>query len=108
MTDMDEIVEFLTARLEEREESSGRIHRVSKLFPEDACWRGISGGQACDCPEPERIRREVAAQRAILGFWETAERNAADEGLEYMTLVVKELVAVYAEHPEFKDDWIKW
>lgn len=123
---MDELTAFVTARLDE-DEAAPDVHG-------DGCalhaWLRNDVPSACDCGYPARVLREVAAKRAILITHHlevirqpdtpfnpyTGEPNtpAYDGNCETCGWfdpnhggceTVRDLTAVYGDHPDYRQEW---
>ena len=97
MERMDDLAAFCAARLDEDE---GRAKGWAE--PGGAHWPWLE----------TRVLREVAAGRAILAEYgriaESARRypNAANAAaLIAMQTAVRHLVAVYSDHPDYRQEW---
>ncbi len=80
----DDLVAFLTARLDEDE------RELEKDPPVGLGYANL----------PARMRREVAAKRAILAQWE-----AMPPGSPMLVFVLYNLAAVYGDHPDYRPEW---
>ena len=115
------LVEFLKARLDEDEErarhSDDGAWVGGDLFRES--WHSASCGygllelmNACSCDVPERVLAEVAAKRAIIANFCRYDTEARATG-HYMDVgasgyaleAVEALAAVYADHPDYDQEW---
>ena len=92
---MSELTEFLLARIDEDHENADRY--VS-LFPE--------GDMA---PLFRRVLRECEAKRRIVEELEAVsddrERLADYDSVYGLRFAAQALAAVYADHPDYRDDW---
>lgn len=102
------IVEFLTARLDAEE----KIARAAYVTTEDwVAYQDPYGTARVTGMSGSRVLREVAAKRAIVAAWITADEMAGpypgtDAGHEmglHEALVL--LAQPYAEHPDFDPAW---
>ena len=111
------ITEFLEARIAEDEAAIDR--RGS--YPHS--WHGtdVAGSYNPQCPDcigvagRERVLAECAAKRFILTMHQTYARVAAERtgiqafgaecGREVTGDVLKPLAAVYASHPDYRQEW---
>ncbi len=94
MTAGMDLVEFLRARLDER--------AAVQLIHSDNCYPGPGDDDVmvCHCyssDEEKLIRAEVAAQRAVIDW-------CVAEGRWYLGPVMH-LAAVYADHPDYREEW---
>jgi len=121
------IVEFLTARLDEREywctpRAGERSHWIGPHDSEcDALVRdgyGDRGELPCSCGEPARVLADIAAKRAILELLDELlivspsghgndqiQINAALELAAERAKVMRLLASVYADHPDYREEW---
>lgn len=101
------IVEFLEARIAEDEAAAerGGYHNGGGTFSND--------NYGCLLIQPARILAECAAKRAIIerqrAIWEQAMdvtlndiEDDANEGLDF---AIRALAAVYADHPDYREEW---
>lgn len=86
-----QIVEFMRARLDE-DEAESRLEKYSQWWVNE------------DGPfDPDRVRIEITAKRAILARYESWAMGGED-GHPLTTIllgVVQALAAVYVDHPDF-------
>jgi hypothetical protein len=58
-------------------------------------------------PDPDRLLREVTAKHALVRLWRDAGRSSrSSTGCEVAEAMVRELVVVYSNHPEFDPVWL--
>jgi len=105
--DLDALVTFLLARLEE-DEVAARAHlRGGELLPfesivQTADHRARQG--------PLRVLREVTAKRAVIQMWRDSSHAQRDGLGDVRTDLVEEMIAamatVFAQHPDFDPDWL--
>lgn len=99
---MDELIEFLTARLDED---------AARHLGNHKCWweRNPFRSHWPDEDGPCRAIRDVEAKRAILAMWEKSNHDvnhAEGESRWYlMNEVVQALAAVYSDHADYRDEW---
>ncbi|MEU3527533.1 DUF6221 family protein [Streptomyces sp. NPDC038707] len=122
---MDELVEFLRARLDEDEQIAG-VAAGLQADPENG-W-GVSGHAITPHigvvhedearmhiarHDPARVLREADAKRQVIREWEDARATAeADQGdvsarvaLLAFTITLSALASVYADHPDYREEW---
>lgn len=102
------VVEFLLSRLDEDEAAAG-LEKYEAWWVED------------DSPfDPDRVRVEIAAKRAIIEIHHDEYEGRSGEGLrptcaqcgmpgEYNVswpcMTIRHLVSVYADHPDYNPKW---
>lgn len=89
---MTGLVEFFRDRLKDREEAADSIHSLG-------CAEIRIDG-ACDCGEPERVRREVEARRRMLEWHDRAFPHDDDPCTTQCLLVLPD-----ADHPDYLQEW---
>jgi hypothetical protein len=103
---MSDLVEFLTARLDEDEAAARAWLPIGN--PDAAAREHIARH------DPARVLREVEAKRAILAMWQepetdrylpTGEVVAQVAAADAIDSVVRELNAVYSDHPDYDEAW---
>lgn len=101
---MDDLVAFLAARLDGEEKYAHKIQE--QIDGRSAYWdqRGVS--------DPARMRREIAADRALLRAFGDAcafhqpYPDSFDAGYrDGLEVAVKLRAAVYSGHPDYNPDW---
>jgi hypothetical protein len=62
--------------------------------------------------DPARVLRDVEARRVIVNQYAEVEANDTDDAYEYadgwanaLGLAVRQLAAVYADHPSYREEW---
>ncbi|OPC84203.1 hypothetical protein B4N89_27665 [Embleya scabrispora] len=118
-----DLMVFLTARLDERERWAraaipGPWHAdggsVYTTHPTDEVT-GYCGGNAdhIAAHDPARVLRDVAAQRAIIG-WHFVQYDVPTDGTwvqvcrcgyDAPCATLRHLAAVYADHPDYQGEW---
>lgn len=115
------LTEFLLARIVEDEEwvprvldeyGDGDFGGSIEFGPADA-RRTVAYGPARFKAECEAKRRIVESTRfsddprSVVDFWLDPERRDLNPGLqvESLTIVLKHLAAVYADHPDYREEW---
>ena len=123
---MTDIVEFLRARLDEDEATARAVEPLGHNFDmggnrqdekiaavrisyasEDGYPRSRGDRNATEHlqrHDPARVLREVEAKRHLL---ECAEDDLDAGGAEgnWAEIVIETLAAVYADHPDYRDEW---
>lgn len=98
---MSDLVEFLRARIDEDRAaalahgSSGPSRHLRDVTPEPY-------------GEPGRVLAECEAKRAIVdGYWPATlnDLDASDENTPVPLWTIKVLAAVYADHPDYREEW---
>jgi hypothetical protein len=112
---VDDIAAFITARLDEKAEGAWAVHDVAKcdalLYEED-----LAGAAAripdCDCGHPARVRRQVAALRAIVRRCEGCmnEPDQYPNGLvSPRALLARQtliwLTSIWSDQPDYRQEW---
>ncbi|MEU0467265.1 DUF6221 family protein [Amycolatopsis sp. NPDC006131] len=105
MTDVDALVAFLRARLDERSDPEAPEPHLSTC----AAVRWGFAERDCDCGEPDRVLAEVDAKRRIIDHIEDQWDAAYGEPGRFLPpewVAVLQLLALpYADHPEFRQEW---
>ena len=107
------LIEFLNARLDEREAEANEIHRPAVCrsidrdgeFDPDPIW--------CSCDYPARVLRDVEADRKLLAAYaEVAYMDCDDPEPEYaygrakgLGEAVRLRVARFSDHPDYDPAW---
>jgi hypothetical protein len=109
-----ELVAFLNARLDEREElAQAEADMAAEFFPPEQAtleygWyrhtkRRTSGGSgtsfAPGAPSPTEVLADIAAKRAIVN------RCTMAVGFDLAAAVLKDLTTPYAEHRDYQPEW---
>lgn len=116
---MSDLTDFLLARIAEDEADSYRIH---DLLDDKYTWPDDLAG--CPCGVPARVLAECAAKRRIValhsetsemrdyGNWEPHLCRSCGgqgyndfDGIAYPCDTIKALASVYADHPDFREEW---
>jgi hypothetical protein len=123
---MDDLAEFLAARLNEDEAAAkaaggdpwhGDTH--SGLYHEDVrsqpgpfatgAYEVFTGGEEAHIlrHDPARVLREVAAKRAILGAYESQRAAQFNDPavVDELRDVVQTLASVHSDHPDYRPEW---
>jgi hypothetical protein len=112
---VDDLIAFLTARLDEDEAAANEVHRPRDCGSVDRDGDFDPDPVYCGCGRPDRERREVAAKRAILTqvvpqIVEMDQQiisewgSSRDEPDEHLPLL-KIMAAVYSDHPDYRAEW---
>ena len=106
-TDLDPLVKFLLARLDDDETAARGHMRGGGILPFESI------GQAADHAArhgPLRVLREVAAKRSMVQMWLTRSRTQRDRlgagRPDVAGAMVVAMAAVFAEHPDFDPSWL--
>jgi hypothetical protein len=124
MADMDELVEFLRARLDEEaaaaREASGRWRRAGINSVEDSDGRLViyGDGSAPTSAEaehiashdPARVLADVEAKRRIVAELEHADPYDMDYwggrgGYDRAQTTLRLLALPYVDHPDYRQEW---
>ena len=114
--------EFLTARLEEEDRLADDMlgyqkHRLGEVDPIDVnepahgMWVYDDDRMHDTIAIYElRLKREIAAKRAILSEHEDAEYlykhdSEAPDAVAALRIVVRHMAAVYTDHPDYQQKW---
>jgi hypothetical protein len=99
---MDDLIAFLTARLDEAKRDAPSVH-----LSDCGCVMDISSG-SCDCGYPARVLREVATWRAILAqaaAGPPADRPGFRAGFNAaLGFVLQAAAGEYSDHPDWRMD----
>lgn len=106
--DRDDLVRFLNARLQDDETAAQRaITAARDVLPITAIEEAADHRAR---HSPIRVLRDVAAKRAMVQMWLDGVRAEQDQpqvpGLDVADAMLMALVVVYAEHPDFRLDWL--
>jgi hypothetical protein len=102
--DLDPLVGFLLARLDEDEQAARGQLRSGGILPfesiaQTADHRARHG--------PLRVLREVAAKRSMVQMWRTRARAQHGSGRpDVAAAMIVAMAAVFAEHPDFDPSWL--
>jgi alkanesulfonate monooxygenase SsuD/methylene tetrahydromethanopterin reductase-like flavin-dependent oxidoreductase (luciferase family) len=128
---VDELIAFITARLDEDEASAKAVAFRSRFTAmgnsvQSPGGRGNPPMPIADVIDPEtashiarhdpaRVLREVAAKRAILARYEDclarmedpdySHVTARDQAREYEDFVLPNLATVWSNHPDYRQEW---
>lgn len=97
---MTDIIDFLRARLDERNEVADQIHLA--LCSYILATEDMPVPEWCDCGQPTFVRADVQAKRRLLDLWQMHDDNGecCDQNQ------AKALLAVpYADHPDYDPTW---
>jgi hypothetical protein len=103
---MSDLVEFLTARLDEDEAAARAWLPIGN--PDAAAREHIARH------DPARVLREVAAKRAILAGhstvtgWNWPDQSDGSVQMDYVEALrrtLRHLAAVYSDHPDYDEAW---
>jgi len=105
--DLDPLVKFLLARLDD-DETAARSHmRGGGILPFESIGQAADHGARHG---PLRVLREVAAKRSMVQMWLTRSRMQRDRTEagrpDVAAAMVVAMAAVYAEHPDFDPSWL--
>jgi hypothetical protein len=116
---MDDLVAFLAARLDE-DEAAARA-ALSQSAEEGTAWWFDDVGPETPREfhvarhDPARVLREVEARREILNRYARglagdlpewkAGRELIEAGLAILRAVLRDLAAVYSDHPDYRAEW---
>ena len=112
---MDELIAFLKARLDEDEQLA--LNAGSGEWYEELQESAFGNASLAHAGHhaPARVLREVAAKRAILARYERgisgdlpewqAGRELIEAGLAILLGVIRDLAAVYSDHPDCREEW---
>lgn len=111
---MSELVEFLTARLDEDERrcavTPGGHYQVQALDAGDGPAEEEAVQQYYHRFQPEWMLRDIAAKKALVTEWRSYGdiRNPYDDeqvtGRALLT-AMKLLTAAYSDHPDYRAEW---
>lgn len=99
------IVEFIEARVADDEGRRRRMIEAATIqFGGPPAYRNVAG-------TPERIERECAAKRETLKRYALyADEAFPDHGGGYASAsedAMRDLAAVYSDHPDYREDWAR-
>lgn len=106
------LVEFLNTRYDETEADAANVHLWSCASSD---WQ--PGRAACDCGQPDQIRRRVTAARGILRDAVSSRQWATDPhcpDLQRRTYQLRAgvlhdackcLAVEFATHPDYRHEW---
>lgn len=110
------LTEFLLARIAEDEERA----EVGALYPgQHTGWlNAVVGGSYVGFSDrftPDRVLAECEAKRRIVErcaesesqnyAWVSGQRFGRPEGVEDLRAIIRDLASVYADHPDYSDEW---
>jgi hypothetical protein len=111
---MDELIAFLTARLDEDEKAAMTAARLAGTdwrtngpivvapLRETTAWEIGEVSPFVARHDPARALCEVEAKRAILAEYEAMD----DEGLYHgLSRAIVHLAAVWSDHPDYRREW---
>lgn len=105
--DLDALVTFLLARLEEDEVAAWTLLRGREFRPFESIVQTADHGARHG---PLRVLREVTAKRAVVQMWRDSSRAQRDRlGAGHTELAEAMIVAmatVFAQHPDFDPEWL--
>jgi hypothetical protein len=105
--DLDALVTFLLARLEEDEAAAWTLLRGREFRPFESIVQTADHGARHG---PLRVLREVTAKRAVVKMWRDNSRAQQDRhGAGHTELAEAMIVAmatVFAQHPDFDPEWL--
>lgn len=115
MTDVDELVAFIRARLDEDQANAWAVHDVARCdvlqFEEDAvAFARLSSD--CDCGMPARVLSGVEAKRRILNDLipkiahadELVDREWGSND-DCAGNLVRLLAGEWSDHPDYRAEW---
>jgi hypothetical protein len=98
-----DIADFIRARLNEDEQAASGLVNAAKMLGAKPDFYG-AGGPAAEAFwarfDPARVLADVVARRRILD-WANSPSLPPHESF----YVLDALASVWAEHPDFRDDW---
>jgi Family of unknown function (DUF6221) len=105
--DLDHLVAFLLARLDEDEEAARTQMRGGEILPFESITQAADHGARHG---PLRVLREVAAKRAAIQLWRDTLRAPRD-GLgagraDVAEALIVVMATVFAKHPDFDPTWL--
>jgi hypothetical protein len=105
--DLDHLVAFLLARLDDDEEAARTQVRGGEILPFESITQTADHGARHG---PLRVLREVAAKRAAVQMWRDAPRvsgNRLGAGrADVVDALIVVMATVFAEHPDFDPTWL--
>jgi hypothetical protein len=106
---IDDLVEFLRARLDEDEHEAPTVHEMSNCASHETSY------DQCDCGWPARVLRDVEAKRAILAEHQPISGrcrrcgpdawNDFKERLLWPCPTFRAAAAVYSDHRDYRPEW---
>lgn len=124
MERMDDLVQFLRARLDEDEQAARRAGDSFRQISETGVIVATEGDRAEECAsanwagiaehivrhDPARVLAEVEAKRELLADYErfVAERRRMMGGWDSYpepSPVLTAFATVYADHPDYRPEW---
>jgi Family of unknown function (DUF6221) len=105
--DLDALVTFLLARLDE-DEVAARTHLHGREFlPFESIVQTADHGARHG---PLRVLREVTAMRAVVQMWRDSSRAQGDRlgagRTELAEAMIVAMATVFAQHPDFDPEWL--
>ena len=98
------LIEFLLARIAEDEAAAGRggWHNGGGVFAND--------NYGCLLVQPDRVLAECEAKRSIIEMHDAMPAEnvycmTCDENHDWPCATLKTVAAVYADHPDFREEW---
>ena len=105
--DLDALVAFLLARLDEDEEAARTHLRRREILPFESIVQTADHGARHG---PLRVLREVAAKRAVVQMWRDSSRAQRDQlgavRADLVETMIVVMATVFAEHPDFDPEWL--
>ena len=105
--DLDPLVKFLLARLDDDETAARGHMRSGGILPFESIGQAADHGARHG---PLRVLREVAAKRSMVQMWLSRSRTERDRTgagrPDVATAMVVAMAAVYAEHKDFDPSWL--
>jgi hypothetical protein len=105
--DLDPLVKFLLARLDDDERAARGHMRGGGILPFESIGQAADHGARHG---PLRVLREVAAKRSMVQMWLTRSRTQRDRleagRPDVAGAMVVAMAAVFAEHPDFDPSWL--
>jgi hypothetical protein len=105
--DLDPLVRFLLARLDDDETAARGHMRGGGILPFESIGQAADHGARHG---PLRVLREVAAKRSMVQMWLSRSRTERDRTgagrPDVAAAMVVAMAAVYAEHADFDPSWL--
>jgi len=105
--DLDPLVTFLLARLDDDETAARGHMRSGGILPFESIGQAADHGARHG---PLRVLREVAAKRSMVQMWLSRSRTERDRTgagrPDVAAAMVVAMAAVYAEHADFDPSWL--
>jgi hypothetical protein len=110
------LTDFLSDRIAE-DEVQARAAVVPLAFEPLKAWLLLAGDPSnmpgAVLAEPSRVLAECAAKRRIVERWQHADRESLDQGprrtygwqAAVLYEALKDLAAIYADHPDYREEW---